>query len=71
MGLWPWTKRKKVEAVGQPSGHGTPAVPGLMLVRAKFDAAQTTPDNRKHWANADYLSADAAGNPEVVSFRQT
>ena len=54
MGLWPWTKRKKVEAVGQ-----------LMLVRAKFDAAQTTPDNRKHWANADYLSADAAGNPEV------
>ena len=54
MGLWPWTKRKKVEAVGQ-----------LMLVRAKFDAAQTTPDNRKHWANADYFSADAAANPEV------
>jgi lambda family phage portal protein len=54
MGLWPWTKRKKVEAVGQ-----------LMLVRARFDAAQTTPDNRKHWSNADPLSADAAASPEV------
>jgi hypothetical protein len=54
---WPWTKRKKVEgaprrdslrrvpqAIGQPSGHGTPAVPGLMLVRARLDAAQTTLD---------------------------
>ena len=51
MRLWPWTKRKKVEAVGQ-----------LMLVRARFDAAQTTPDNRKHWAAADPLSADAAAS---------
>ena len=51
---WPWTKRKKVEAVGQ-----------LLLVRARFDAAQTTPDNRKHWSNADPLSADAAASPEV------
>ncbi len=54
MGLWPWTKRKKVEAVGQ-----------LMLVRARFDAAQSTPDNRRHWANADALAADAAASPEV------
>ena len=36
-----------------------------MLVRARFDAAQTTPDNRKHWSNADALAADAAANPEV------
>jgi capsid protein len=36
-----------------------------MLVRAKFDAAQTTPDNRRHWANADALAADAAASPEV------
>jgi lambda family phage portal protein len=54
MGLWPWTKRKRVEAGER-----------MMLVRARFDAAQTTPDNRKHWANADYFSADAAANPEV------
>jgi hypothetical protein len=53
MGLWPWTKQKKVQATG------------LLLVRAKFDAAQTTPDSRKHWASADGLLADAAGSPEV------
>ena len=35
------------------------------IIRAKFDAAQTTPDNRRHWANADLLSADAAASAEV------
>lgn len=34
-------------------------------VRARYDAAQTTHDNRKHWANADLLSADAAGSASV------
>jgi len=37
----------------------------MMLVRGRFDAAQTTPDNRRHWAGADGLSADAAASPEV------
>jgi len=37
----------------------------VRFVRAKFDSAQTTPDNRRHWANADALSADAAANREV------
>jgi lambda family phage portal protein len=54
MRLWPWSKRKSLKA------HGP-----LMLVRGKFDAAQTTPDNRRHWANADHLSADAAASPDV------
>ncbi len=36
-----------------------------LVVRGKYDAAQTTPENRRHWANADNLSADAAANPEV------
>ena len=40
----------------------------MRVVRAKFDAAQTTPDNRRHWANADLLSADAAASADV---RQT
>ena len=35
------------------------------MLRAKFDSAQTTSDNRRHWANADHLAADAAANPEV------
>ncbi len=37
----------------------------LAFACARFDSAQTTPDNRKHWANADHLSADAAASPEV------
>jgi lambda family phage portal protein len=37
----------------------------LQVVRAKFDSAQTTPDNRRHWANVDGLSADAAANAAV------
>jgi len=35
------------------------------FIRAKFDAAQTTSDNRRHWANADGLSADTAASTEV------
>ncbi|OQB77231.1 MAG: Phage portal protein, lambda family [Planctomycetes bacterium ADurb.Bin126] len=55
MGWWPWTKfRKSVAAVAR-----------TFLLRAKFDSAQTTSDNRRHWANADHLSANAAANPEV------
>ena len=34
-------------------------------VRAKYDAAQTTHENRRHWANADQLSASAAMSREV------
>jgi capsid protein len=35
------------------------------VLRGKYDAAQTTPDNYRHWANADRLSPDAAASPEV------
>ena len=35
------------------------------MVNAKFDLAQTTSDNRKHWASADGLSARAAISPAV------
>ncbi|NLF31331.1 MAG: phage portal protein [Planctomycetes bacterium] len=55
MGWWPFTKRSKQTA---PAAR-------TLVVRARFDSAQTTPDNRRHWANADGLSADAAANPAV------
>jgi len=55
MGWWPFTKRSKQ----------TGAVARTLVVRAKFDSAQTNADNRRHWANADGLSADAAANPAV------
>ena len=34
-------------------------------VRGRYDAAATTDENRRHWANADLLSANAANNPQV------
>ncbi len=40
-------------------------VPLHRVLRARYDAAVTTDGNRRHWANADGLSADAAASPEV------
>ncbi|MFH5805561.1 phage portal protein [Alienimonas sp. DA493] len=34
-------------------------------LRAYYDAARTTDENERHWANADALSADAAASPIV------
>jgi capsid protein len=34
-------------------------------LRAGFDSAETTDNNRRHWARADSLSPDAAAGPEV------
>jgi hypothetical protein len=34
-------------------------------IRSKYDAAQTTGNNRRHWALADALSANAANSPEI------
>jgi len=34
-------------------------------ILARYDAAQTTVENRRHWAAADNLSANAANSPEV------
>jgi lambda family phage portal protein len=36
-----------------------------LAVRGKYDAAQTTEDNRRHWAMADGLSAAAANSRSV------
>ena len=38
---------------------------GLPVLRARYDAAQTTDENRRHWANADALSAAAANSLDV------
>jgi len=37
----------------------------LGLLRGRFDAAVTSDHNRRHWAGADGLSADAAASAEV------
>jgi len=54
--MWPFGKNRKA-----PSGkRSIPAV-----VRARFDAAQTTAENARHWAMADAMSADGAGSADV------
>lgn len=35
------------------------------MVRARYDAAQTTPLNQRHWGMVDYMSADAGLSPMV------
>lgn len=42
--------------------------PQIRIVQGRFDAAQTTRDNAKHWGAADFLSADAEASASV---RQT
>lgn len=37
----------------------------IRIVRARYDAAVTNDDNRRHWAAADGLSANSANSPEV------
>ena len=57
---------KWLRQFGSRKAAGATAPRGrLLVVRGKYDAAQTTPENRRHWANADHLSANAAVNAEV------
>ena len=37
----------------------------LRLIKARYDAAATTDENRRHWLHADELSANAANSPDV------
>ena len=41
------------------------------FVRARYDSAQTTDDNRLHWAMADGMAADAANNPGIRHILRT
>ena len=42
-----------------------PLMHAARMLRARYDAAATNDDNRRHWANADGLSANAANSAEV------
>ena len=41
------------------------------FLRARFDSAQTTKDNAKHWSAAEFLSADAEASPSVRKILRT
>jgi lambda family phage portal protein len=64
LGLFRPSRRK--DAPGRDTQrNATVAGPLRRVLRARYDAAVTTDGNRRHWANADALSADAAASPEV------
>ena len=47
------------------SGPRAPRNATVRVVRARYDAAMTNDDNRRHWAAADGLSANSANSAEV------
>jgi capsid protein len=53
--IWPVRNRRKTHR----------SLPSTNRIWARYDTAQTTVDNVRHWANADGLSANAAASPEV------
>ncbi len=59
--MFEWLKR--IRAVVRPAGGGLRMA--VRFVRGRYDAAQTTDGNRRHWVGADGLSADAAASAEV------
>jgi lambda family phage portal protein len=58
--MFNWLKQLGLRRTGSAPHRGR-----MLFVRGKYDAAQTTHENRRHWANADHLSANAAANVEV------
>lgn len=61
MRLWPSKKK---------NGRDRPSLLARFL-RARFDAAQTTKDNAKHWGAAEFLSADAEADANVRKILRT
>jgi lambda family phage portal protein len=55
--VFKWLRHLGKAAVRQPGR--------FFVVRGKYDAAQTTGENRRHWAAADHLSANAATRADV------
>jgi len=56
------SKSKKATKAAKPTSvRRTASLP----VRARYDAAQTTANNRRYYVNADALSANASNSPEV------
>lgn len=53
---------------GQPFQRQAPSAVRMLkqrLLAARYEMAQSTTENRRHWSGADGLSADAANSPDV------
>jgi len=55
--------KRKTKIVRKTHDLSGAAVPMLRNLLARYDAAQTTDENSRHWANADLLSANSANDP--------
>jgi lambda family phage portal protein len=56
-----WLRRTLSAAKPDARGHHRSA----RFLRGKYDSALTSDNNRRHWANSDGLSANAANSPDV------
>jgi len=56
--MFEWLRHKPAVAPDRLSNRRVLVRPAR-IVRGRYDAAQTTSDNERHWANADFLAADA------------
>ncbi|MBI1375197.1 MAG: phage portal protein [Phycisphaera sp.] len=59
--MFEWLKNLTTASKPNRTASHAPA----RVVRGRYDAAATTVDNRRHWANADGLSANAAMSAQV------
>ena len=72
---WPWSRKSETASVQviplRRTRRSVPETVDALIraqvrrVRARYDAAQTTGDNRRHWSQADHLAADASNNVQV------
>ena len=60
--MWPFGKKHHS---GKTVRVSLPIVRASAVIRSRYDAAQTTDENRRHWANADALSAAAANSLDM------
>jgi len=58
-------KKKKRKEEGRQQELQAQSRHPPVTIRLKYDAAQTTPENVRHWAMADGLSADGSMTPEI------
>ena len=57
--------RKFFRKQSKPKQQVQRSMPMANVVRARYDAAQTTAENARHWAMADAMSADCAASADI------
>ena len=63
--MFGWLRNIGTSAFAKAMADKKSSAPQFRVVRGRYDASMTSDENRRHWSNADALSADAAANPMV------